>query len=130
MKKVKIFGKSIPLFALVAIAAITLVAASTIIYSNVVSVTIVEKPEPVPGYELTLAAPLEVYLGEAIPFTGSLTFEGNAAAGLEINIYETGDIIIPVATTTTLADGTFAVQYPNTLALDTYTFEATYLAPD
>ncbi len=127
MKTVKIFGKTIPLLAIIAIVTVASVIAAGTIYSTIVQVTVEDRPIP-PEFVLTLTEPGESYTNEFFQLTGTLTFDDDPIAGATITVNKvtsTGDLIGQVSSAQTQADGTYTAQVKETTA-DTYYYRASY----
>jgi len=121
LKSVKLFGKSIPLLAIVAIAIIASIATVCAVnwfYSNVVTVHVIEEPEPA-VYDLYLTPEDQtIYVGQTATFTATLSkyYDGETTflEGVTVELYYKGvadENFTPIDTGVTDGDGQCTLEW-------------------
>lgn len=119
-RKIKGIPAWIIVLALIATIA-TVSAGAFYVWSSTVTVHVTYQ---VTDYALTLNTPTDINFNVPSTFTGSLTVNGQPIAGAEIAIINQ-DAILDTIFATTIADGTFSVDWTPT-AVGDYTFAARY----
>ncbi len=135
MKTAKIFGKTVPVWA-IAVALIVIIAtvsAGALILSNIVTVHVI--PIPPVEYALTLEPEDQtIYVGETATFTATLIaedYKGNVlpVEGAEINLYFVEYPGIVLDTGLTDASGQCMLESVSIGDVIDVSFEAGYLTP-
>ena len=110
--------------------AVSSVLAAGFIFSNIVTVHVIEKPVPV-TYVLTLEpAEQTIYIGESITLTATLTGDGAPIEAATIHLYMvTGAGDIEVGTGVTDASGQCSLGYGPIVTAKDYNYKAGYQTP-
>ena len=84
--------------------------------SNIITITVSEKPAAPPTYSITLSADkTSCYVGDTVNFTATVTANGSPASGISVSLYSDGSLI-GTATTDSYGKAYFHVtmNYPGT----------------